>query len=269
MKLTILHQVFLRNPYICETIRLNLMALKQAGIVDYQYLIFNDRGSVEIKDDIKEVLPEIEYYYSDINYGLSMCRGGWIGGLNLVKGDIIHVTDQDDVMTALFYESSLKELSNPDIDFVFSNCYKAQSDLSLHPDTFGCHPHLPLDYSKPEECFKIWFGITEPESVVTKASNYVMGSGAMYKTKLHDIVGTPDIEFKGAYDFEYWARFLFHGIKGKYLGWPSWYYRLSDYSAGNAIVDGKPNRGHWQQLNVEAIKQKYTKLWNDRKLQGR
>ncbi|GJQ43751.1 MAG: hypothetical protein JETCAE03_32490 [Ignavibacteriaceae bacterium] len=43
------------------------------------------------------------------------------------------------------------------------------------------------------------------------------------------------------------------------------YYRQSQHSAGNEIIDGKPNRGYWQQLAIEKIKEKYSKLYKELK----
>ena len=55
MKISIIQNVWKQNPYIAETIEYNLIALKQAQ-VDYQYIIFNDKGDKKILDDIKSVI---------------------------------------------------------------------------------------------------------------------------------------------------------------------------------------------------------------------
>ena len=126
------------------------------------------------------------------------------------------------------------------------------------------NPNVGMDYNRPGDHFKNWFGIFE-DNKVTRANNGMLASGTMYRSNLHNLIGLPDLdEFEGAADFEYWARILFYGYKGKYLSLPSWYYRQSDYSAGNEIIDGKPNRGYWQQLAIEKIKQKYSKLYEEK-----
>ena len=50
MKISVIQNVWKRNPYIAETIEYNLLALEEAG-VDYQYIIFNDKGDKEIHED--------------------------------------------------------------------------------------------------------------------------------------------------------------------------------------------------------------------------
>jgi cellulose synthase/poly-beta-1,6-N-acetylglucosamine synthase-like glycosyltransferase len=261
-KLTVLQNTFRRNPYLRETVCLNLIALKQAKI-DFQYIVFNDNGDEEIWNDIKEFENDIEYFYSPINYGRRMGRGGWIGGLHLVKNEYLHVSDQDDVMSPLFYKRVVNYLdNNRDVYVVFTNGFlcneKLQSTNSLIPVNFYG------DYKQPLEAFKDWFGIFPPLNKVTKANNGVLGPGAVYRTELHELVGTPDANFGGAYDFEYWSRILFNGYKMEYIPQLLWFYRQSGFSAGNEIIDGKPNRGYWQQLYIEQIKEKYSKLWEER-----
>ena len=58
-KLTIVHGVYRRNPYILETLVQNLMALRAARITDYQYIIFNDNGDKEIEQDLSDYLGEV------------------------------------------------------------------------------------------------------------------------------------------------------------------------------------------------------------------
>jgi hypothetical protein len=62
--LTIVHGVYKRNPYIEETLRLNLLALKTAKVKDFQYIVFNDKGDKEIYDDLSNYHNKIEYIYS-------------------------------------------------------------------------------------------------------------------------------------------------------------------------------------------------------------
>ena len=118
-------------------------------------------------------------------------------------------------------------------------------------------------YDNPLECFKHWFGVED--SKVTRANNHMMASGVIYRTKLHEIVGEPDMSFGGACDFEYWTRILFNERKCKMVNLPTWFYRSSPYSAGNEIIDGKANRGHHREECVKAIKEKYYNLWEKKK----
>jgi len=260
--ITILQNTFHRNPYLRETVCLNLLALKQAK-ANFQYIVFNDHGDEEIWNDIREFKNDIEYFYSPINYGRRMGRGGWLGGLHLVKHEYLHVADQDDVMTPLFYKTVITYLDNsPDVYVVFTNGFL--SDDKLRSDTAIISPGYWNDYKNPIESFKVWYGIKQPENKVTQANNGVLGPGTVYRTDLHKLVGTPDGEYGGAYDFEYWSRILFNGYKMEYIPQLLWYYRQSNYSAGNEIIDGKPNRGYWQQQNIEKIKQKYAKLWKEK-----
>ena len=259
MKITVIQSTYRRNPYIIESALLNLMALKKSK-VDFQYIIFNDCGDSEIKDDIKEILDEIDYVYSDINYGKKMCAGSYIGAIQYAKGDIIHLIGQDDVFTSLFFEQSMKYfLDNPNIHFVTSNAYKV--DELLHLTGIMINPEYKMDCSKPYELFKFWFGIESPQCEVTRANNGFLAPGTMYKKELNELIGPFDLEhFRGAADFEYWARILFNGYSGKYISQPNWYYRISKYSTGNELIEGKQNLGYWLKYNIEAIKQKYKTL---------
>ena len=117
----------------------------------------------------------------------------------------------------------------------------------------------------PLECFKLWFGVNESNEV-TAANNHIMASGVIYRTKLHDIIGEPDLTFGGACDFEYWSRVLFNGRSCKMVNLPTWFYRLSEYSAGNTIMeDGERNNDKYLHECIDAIKQKYIKLWREKK----
>ena len=99
MKVSIIHNVYQKNPYINDSIQYNIIALETANL-DYQYIIFNDKGDKEIYDDDKNLVNEkVIYHYSDKNFGQGKCSGGWVGAIPLIKGDIIHNTGQDDVFT--------------------------------------------------------------------------------------------------------------------------------------------------------------------------
>ena len=267
MKLTIIHNVYSTNPFIAETIKLNLFALEEANL-DYQYIVFNDSGIENIKDIIQKDLywyytnRHIEYFYSKVNYGKKKCTGGWVGAEkeNIIWGDIIHNIGQDDVMTSLFYQKANECFQNSDNWFFTSNAFKV--DEQLKAMEIMIHPGYEINYQKPFEHFKNWFGVEN--NIVTRANNGMLASGTMYRRELHNLIGLPDLDnFEGAADFEYWSRILFNDYKGKYLSIPSWYYRQSNYSAGNEIIDGKPNRGYWQQLAIEKIKEKYSKLYEE------
>ena len=271
-KLTIIHGVYRRNPYILETLVQNLMSLRAARITDYQYIVFNDNGDKEIEEDIKDYLGEVEYIYSPKNFGNKVCRGSWVGSLPHVKGELLHVTDQDDPMTPSFYKTSMKIFnSSPKVDLRFHNCIKIADDSTALG--YGMNPmiqpgnNFPSYNDQPLECFKLWFGIGE-ENKVTAANNYMMASGVIYRTKLHDIIGEPDMKFGGACDFEYWSRVLFNERKCKMVNLPTWFYRLSEYSAGNTIVDGERNNDKYLHECIDLIKQKYTGLWEEKKQNG-
>jgi|SRR3972149_7276384 len=105
MKVSVIHNLFRRNPYVNDSVILNLIALRNAH-VEFEYILFNDHGDIEIKEDVKEYtdLPNIKYIYSNINYGNRMCSGGWVGALTYITGDLIHNIGQDDVFSSLFYE---------------------------------------------------------------------------------------------------------------------------------------------------------------------
>jgi hypothetical protein len=272
MKITVVHSVYLKNPFIAETLVRNIIALFESGI-DYQYIVFNDNGNPEIEKDIKDFIDtleiseelmqhfnNIEYIYSDINYGKKMCAGSYIGAIPYVKGDVIHLIGQDDVFTSVFYQKASDAfISNKDIYFVTFNGYRTDENLNI--TAIMINPQYYMDCSKPLELFKTWFGIYPPLYEVTQANNGFLAPGTLYKKELHDLIGLVDLEnFKGAADFEYWARILYNDYKGIYFSEPSWYYRISEYTAGNAVIDGKPNRGYWQQVHIQAIKEKYTTL---------
>ena len=265
-KLTIVHGVYRRNPYILETLAQNLLALRVARIENYQYIIFNDNGDKEIEEDLSDYKDEIEYIYSPKNFGNKVCRGSWVGALPYVNGDLLHVTDQDDPMTPTFYTTSMDIFrKNPNIDLVFHNCIMMSDDSKVL--SFGMNPNINPgvnwpSYDNPLECFKHWFGVED--SKVTRANNHMMASGVIYRTKLHEIVGEPDMSFGGACDFEYWTRILFNERKCKMVNLPTWFYRLSEYSAGNTIVDGEKNNDKYLHECIDNIKVKYAKLWEEK-----
>ncbi len=70
--ISIIQNLYHRNEFVNETVRLNLLALEEAE-VNYQYILFNDNGDKDIYDDIKEFEDRVQYIYSDINYGHRMC----------------------------------------------------------------------------------------------------------------------------------------------------------------------------------------------------
>jgi len=268
MKISVIHNLYLRNEYAAESARLNVKALNDANIQDYEYIIFNDNGDRLIETDLAEFLNSsdnrVKYIYSDINYGQRMCMGGTVGTLQHITGNIIHNNGQDDVMTPLFYRE-LKQCFEDDNNWYYTaNGFKVDVQLKLKEIMIDINYQMRCD--DPLLLFKIWFGILPPSYEVTRANNGFLAPGTAYRLELHNLIGNWDIDnFRGASDFEYWARILFNGYKGKYSSLPNWYYRMSPYSAGNVIIDGKPNRGYWQQQNIEMIKQKYTQLVNQNK----
>jgi len=268
MKFVIIHNVYTKNPFVEQTMKLNLRALDQAG-VDFEYLMFNDNGNKEI-EEVANNIPEfifkhVGYYYSETNYGKKKCTGGWVGAFKegLITPSfetVVHNIGQDDVMTPLFYQKA-KECFEDSRNWYFtSNAFKV--DEQLRAMEIMIHPNYEPNYERPGDIFKQWFGIEDGK--VTRANNGMLASGTMYRSDFHELIGEPDLdEFEGAADFEYWARILFNGYHGKYMSLPSWYYRQSNYSAGNEIIDGKLNRGYWQQLAIEKIKYKYSKLYEE------
>ena len=57
MKVSVIHNLYKRNPYVNESVRYNLHALKDANI-NYQYILFNDKGDKEIYGDIKDLIND-------------------------------------------------------------------------------------------------------------------------------------------------------------------------------------------------------------------
>jgi hypothetical protein len=277
MKISVIQNVWKRNPYIAETIEYNLIALKQAQ-VDYQYIIFNDKGDKKILDDIKPVIKNeanVLYHYSETNFGGGKCTGGWLGAIPLIKGDIIHNTGQDDVFVADFYSVAMSYFKNPEIMFYTCNGYKTDENLNNQNPIFN--PHGKFDYSKPLERWKEWFGVSDkgidpwfqnqiPPNQVTRANNMINAPGTLYRTSLHDTIGPPSPDkFFGTCDFEYWARILFYENKGIYHPDPLWLYRVSDYShSREALSDEFEVVEDHRPPYMEKIKQKYSKLWTEK-----
>ena len=67
-----------------------LIGLKDTTL-DFNYIIFNDHGDKSIYEDVKDLVGgSVSYVYSDINYGLKVCSGGWVGAIPLTKPGLIH-----------------------------------------------------------------------------------------------------------------------------------------------------------------------------------
>ncbi len=261
MKISIIQNLYKRNPYVHESVRYNLVALKDAG-VDYQYILFNDKGDKEIYDDVKDILEseddKIIYHYSDINYGKGKGTGGWLGALPLVDGDIIHNFGQDDVFVADFYIKAVETFK--DEEMMFYSCNGILTDEKLNQQ----YPMIELDYvpnySHPLEEFKFWFGVTE-DGTITRTNNGLLAPGTLYRTKLHELIGEPaPADFGGACDFEYWSRILFYEYKGYYEPKPYWLYRVSELSTSQQKDDFKLN----VEPNQRKIKEKYSLLWKEK-----
>ena len=265
MKLTVIESVYKRNPYIAESLSLNLIALDRAN-VDYEVIILNDHGDVEIKDDLAAFLtrPQVSYVYSPVNYGKGQCAGGWVAGIPYMKGDLVHFANQDDVFTPMFYQLSLKAHEDPEIMMTHTNAFAVNEKLEAK--SIMLNPDITPDYSDPRKCFNQWFGVGENgKDEITRANNAVLAPSVIYKKKLHDLIGIPDMDtFVGAGDFEYWARILFNGYKCKQISIPLWLYRISKESSSVQTYEGKSADERIKGW-VELIKQKYTKLYNERK----
>lgn len=277
MKISVIQNVWKRNPYIAETIEYNLIALEEVGI-DYQYIIFNDKGDKEIIEDIKPVInnnSKVLYHYSNINFGGGRCTGGWLGAVPLLEGDIVHNTGQDDVFVVDFYNQAISSFEKEDIMFFTCNGYHTNENLENHRPILD--PRGRIDYQNPIARWKEWFGVSEegidpwfkkpiPINQVTRANNMISAPGTLYRKSLHDSIGTPSPnEFFGTCDFEYWARILFYNNKGIYHPEPLWLYRESDYSHHKESTSDKfeATEDH-RPPYMEKIKQKYSKLWKEK-----
>ena len=245
--INIVHNTYEKNRYLRESVISNVKALKDTTL-DFNYVIFNDHGDESIYEDVKDLIGEnVSYVYSDINYGMGVCSGGWVGAIPYTKPGFIHNIGQDDVYTSLFYTSLVERLQDPEIMLAYANGFKANTNLTLQGQTLG--PIQDMDYSNPKEVFNFWFGVQNNK--ITRANNFIPAPGVIYKTTLHDSIGKPDLEtFKGSADFEYWARVLFTGNKVSYDPRPLWLYRMSEYSLGSKPLAEKetPN---WNNLIIE------------------
>lgn len=255
MKITVIHNTYRFNPLIEETVALNLRALQDAG-VSYQYIVFNDNGDESIETLVKGL--DVQYHYSDINYGKKMCSGGWVGALPLVKGELLHNTGQDDVFTPFFYRSIFEKFNTLNYDLVYANGFKVNEELIMTGETLG-----PLqtiwDYSKPREVFSQWMGVVNNR--ITRANNYIPAPGTVYRTSLHSEIGEPDIEnFRGVADFEYWVRVLFNRKKVCYLPTPCWLYRMSRYTTTLENIEGKVNEKDFSPQFIDLMISKYQKM---------
>lgn len=252
MKISVIHNLYKKNPYVNESVRYNIHALEEANI-DYQYILFNDNGDKDIYDDVKELVSDrVEYHYSDYNFGMGICSGGWVGALPLVKGEIIHNTGQDDVFVAGFYQKAIEIFQNPEI--MFFSCNGIKTDEHLTQIGPMINPQYVPNYKEPLNRFKEWFGVTNNE--VTRANNGMLAPGTLYRNDLHTLIGKPDLEsFKGGCDFEYWARILFYEYKGHYEPQPLWLYRCSEHDTSNL--------GGFEEFNRNIL-EKYIKLWEEK-----
>ena len=254
MKITVIHNTFRFNPLIRESVILNLKALQDAN-VDYQYIVFNDNGDVEIENEVKDL--DIEYFYSDYNFGQKMCSGGWVGALPLVKGDLIHNTGQDDVFTSFFYKNIVDTFKRTDCDLVYCNGLKVLENMVTTGESMGPMSHV--DYSNPRMHFDRWFGVTN--KTITRTNNFIPAPGTVYKVSLHDKIGEPDLNnFRGVADFEYWTRVLFYKKHIQYIPLPCWFYRMSQYTTTLEVIDGKLNEKDLASYYLNKLKEKYQKL---------
>ncbi len=264
MKLSLIHNQYHRNPYFKESVRIGLHSLKTSQI-DYEYVIFNDNGDKEIEEDAKEFLMDsrVKYVYSPINFGHRTCTGGWVGALPHITGDLIHNMGQDDIFTPMFYRISVGLLiSDPNLMLVHSNAFACNENLEVKnlmlSPSFSGYEY----YNRPFECWKAWFGVGEHgQDKVTRANNNFLAPGVIYKKKLHDFLGLPDLDnCLGACDFEFWSRVLFYGHKCISLPMPTWLYRISQHSTSSG-----ENQEALIKSWVEKIKKKYYNLYEARK----
>lgn len=253
--ISVIHNTYRYNPLIRESVALNLVALKKSNVA-YQYIVFNDNGDKEIETLVKDL--DVEYHYSNTNYGKKMCSGGWVGALHLVKGDYIHNTGQDDVFTPNFYTTSLNVLNTTDCDLVYCNGFKVREDLTATGELLGGLVNT-WNYNLPREVFSFWLGVQDRK--ITRTNNFIPAPGVIYRTDLHKEIGEPDIEnFRGVADFEYWVRLLYYGKKIQYIANPLWFYRLSQYTTTLEVIEGKLNERDLSSHYLDKLKQKYQNL---------
>ena len=55
MKISVIHNLYEKNKWVNESVQYNVIALENANI-DYQYILFNDKGNKEIYNDIKDFI---------------------------------------------------------------------------------------------------------------------------------------------------------------------------------------------------------------------
>ena len=71
--ISIVQCVYKENPYILESLKLNLKAIEDSKFIDdYEYIIFNDKGDKSVYESISNIVENdknIRYVYSDINFG--------------------------------------------------------------------------------------------------------------------------------------------------------------------------------------------------------
>jgi hypothetical protein len=254
MKISVIHNLYKRNPYVNESVRYNILALEGAK-VDYQYILFNDNGDQDIYEDVKDLISDkVIYHYSDYNFGMGICSGGWVGAIPLLEGDIIHNTGHDEVFVEDFYKKAIEVFSDPNM--MFFSCNGVKTDENLNQQGFMIHPYFQPDYSSPLDRFKEWFGVVNNE--ITRANNQLLAPGTLYRKELHNLIGEPNLKlFKGAADMEYWARILLYEHKGYYENNPLWFYRVSNYSTSNL--------GGFEDFN-KTILDEYKKLWKEKML---
>ena len=76
--ISIVQCVYKENPYIVESLKLNLKAIENSNLIDdYEYIIFNDKGDKSVYDSISNIVEDnknIRYIYSDVNFGKRKCR---------------------------------------------------------------------------------------------------------------------------------------------------------------------------------------------------
>lgn len=255
--ISVIHNLYRRNPHVRESVALNVKALYDSKVA-FQYICFNDHGDKEIEDDLADLINdhEIQYIYSDINYGKGVCSGGWVGAIPYLKGDYVHNTGQDDVFTPNFYRQLVGALdSDPNLSLAYANCIVTDPNLVPQNVMLPLVPQ-PIYYDTPFEAWKQWFGVGP--NGPTRANNHFPAPGVIYRRLLHDVIGKPDVDnFLGAVDFEYWARILYHGLKARCFFLPLWLYRVSQHSTSKAINDADAKIAKWN----EGILAKYQEAY--------
>ncbi|MBJ23429.1 MAG: hypothetical protein CMB64_02050 [Euryarchaeota archaeon] len=261
--LSVIQSVYNKNPLIAKS-TINQISSLDSLDIEFQFILFNDKGDKEIINDIPDHIKNhkyFEYHYSDFNYGNKTASGGFLGAKDLIKFPFVHSSNQDDFYNPTFYSLSLKHLLSLDNTYaaVCSNCYHINEEFEIEGIPLPTEDvEMNVHWSNPTFMFDWMFGIDG--DTLTRSSNFIYFPGTIFRAELYEKIGSPDIvNFGGSCDFEYWARAVFNGYKFKYLGLPTWSYMKSSYSH-SLTSQSNPNLSREEIYNPRIIN-KYQNLW--------